>query len=66
MATKEIAIRHVVHFGEGRRRMSLPLAAPLPRNPVDPRYVACVQHRTACDCREARLAEDRSELQAEL
>jgi hypothetical protein len=33
-----------------------------PTNTCDPRYAACRQHRVACDCREAHMAEDRAEL----
>lgn len=39
---------------------------PVPLNTLDPRYLTCTQHRPACDCREAELAEDRAELNAEL
>lgn len=39
------------------------LAVPvLPRNTRDPRWRACAQHRTACDCREAEHAEEMHEL----
>ena len=37
-----------------------------PFNTLDPRYTTCTQHRVACDCREAELAEDRAELNAGL
>jgi len=66
MASKEIAVRTVVRFGFGRHAVSLPIAAPLPRDTRDPRAGACIQHRTACDCREALFAEDRAELRGEL
>lgn len=32
-----------------------------PGDTTDPRYAACTRHRVACDCREARMAEDRAE-----
>lgn len=35
-----------------------------PRDTTDPRYTACRQHRVACDCREAHMAEDRAEMRA--
>lgn len=65
MASTEIAVRHVVRFGYRATRVDLPLPSPLPKNTLDPRYVACVQHRTACDCREAEHAENIAELKAE-
>lgn len=37
-----------------------------PRDTLDLRYVACREHRPACDCREAEFAEERSELRGEL
>jgi hypothetical protein len=42
------------------------LGVDLPRSTMDLRYRACVEHRTACDCREAMIAEDRAEFQGEL
>lgn len=45
---------------------NITLAADLPRNTTDIRYRACADHRFACDCREALLAEDRAELRGEL
>lgn len=35
----------------------------VPRDTLDERYRLCFTHRTACDCREATLAEDRAEWQ---
>lgn len=35
-----------------------------PRDTCDPRYAACREHRVACDCREAHMAEDRQEMRA--
>ena len=32
-----------------------------PKNTLDLRHAACTDHHPACDCREARFAEDRSE-----
>ncbi len=34
------------------------LAYTPPRNTCDPRYAACTEHRVACDCREAEMAEN--------
>lgn len=66
MTSTEIALRHVVRFGPYRNLVEMPLAVPLPKNSLDPRYAACVDHRTACDCREAGFAEERAEYRAEL
>ncbi|MBX6386660.1 MAG: hypothetical protein IRZ07_27405 [Microbispora sp.] len=66
MASTEIAVRHTARRPGARGYVELPLIAPLPKNTIDPRYAACVEHRTGCDCREAVLAEDRNELRAEL
>lgn len=38
----------------------------VPRDTMDPRWKACVHHRTACDCREAEHAETVSELRHEI
>lgn len=40
------------------------LAYDVPANTCDPRYVTCTDHHVACDCREAEIAEDRSEFSA--
>lgn len=37
---------------------------PLPRDTRDPRWMACLDHRTACDCREAEHAEQLNEYAA--
>jgi hypothetical protein len=42
------------------------LVANLPRDTRDIRSQACAAHRFACDCREALLAENTTELHAEL
>jgi hypothetical protein len=62
LSTKELVgpLRRV-HFS-GRAAH----AFDLPADTLDPRYAACVEHRTACDCREAMFAEDRAELSGEL
>lgn len=36
-----------------------------PKNTLDPRYPACVEHRVACDCREAEYAEEGTEFRAD-
>ncbi len=41
-------------------------AADLPRDTLDIRSRACADHRFACDCREALLAENTAERRAEL
>ena len=68
MTSTEIAKRAVVTFSAPTwrsPRVVMPLAMPLPKNTMDIRYVACGDHRTACDCREAELAEELSELRSE-
>ena len=37
----------------------------VPRNTMDPRYNACIDHHLACDCREALLNEEATERQGE-
>ncbi len=37
----------------------------VPRDTMDPRYAACTEHRPACDCWEAELAEQIGEYRAE-
>ncbi|MER6171312.1 hypothetical protein [Streptosporangium sp. NPDC001681] len=56
------AERRFVRFKQDDRIM---LDEPLPANTLDPRYDACSEHRTACDCREAMFAENVSEQRAE-
>ncbi len=62
MATQELVgpLRRVSFSGHVR------LGVDLPRDTMDLRYRACLEHRTACDCREAMLAEDRAEFAGEL
>lgn len=62
MATTELVgpLKQVSFSGHAR------LGVDLPRNTMDLRYRACLEHRTACDCREAMIAEDRAEFTAEL
>lgn len=49
-----------VEFHDGSRLKYAP-----PTNTLDPRYVACRDHRVACDCREALLAENIAEYRVE-
>ncbi|MEU6783436.1 hypothetical protein ABZ912_29935 [Nonomuraea angiospora] len=68
MPSTEIAIRHAVTFRSPHwraPRFEVPLALPLPKNTMDPRYMACMHHHLACDCREAELAENLAELRWE-
>jgi hypothetical protein len=67
MPSREIAVRTVVTFWNDPDKVpvELVLDRPLPKNTIDPRVAACTNHRVACDCREAVLAEDLSELRAE-
>lgn len=45
-----------IRFHDGTRQAYTP-----PRDTMDTRYVACTEHRPACDCREALFAEELSE-----
>lgn len=45
-----------IRFHDGTRQAYTP-----PRDTMDNRYVACTEHRPACDCREAWLAEELAE-----
>ncbi|SEU46388.1 hypothetical protein [Nonomuraea wenchangensis] len=67
MASKEIALPHIVTFSNGSTRPTFHLyvSQPPPKNTLDPRWETCTDHRTACDCREAIFAEDLAELRAE-
>lgn len=51
----------VVRFHDGTE-----ITYDVPVNSLDPRYRACTEHRTACDCREAVLSEEVRELQAQI
>lgn len=42
------------------------VAYEVPRDTLDPRFKACREHRPACDCREAEMAEQISEFRSEL
>ena len=55
-----LVLMTTVTFHDGQK-----LAAELPRDTLDPRYKLCTDHRFACDCREAELAEDRAEWRGE-
>jgi hypothetical protein len=46
------------------RRVPVAVDQPPPTDTCDPRYVACVDHRLACDCREAELGEEVHEWRA--
>ncbi|MEV6154965.1 hypothetical protein AB0L53_31950 [Nonomuraea sp. NPDC052129] len=69
MASTELAVRHVVRFNRATwrsPRAEISLILPLPKNTMDPRWLACTNHHTACDCREAELAEELNEVRVEL
>lgn len=59
-----------VMFYGGRGSFRTPYAVryypPLPANTCDPRVPTCLDHHTACDCREAEQAELVAELRIEL
>jgi hypothetical protein len=71
----ELALRRppVVTFGGGPSRFEADMVgAPrpavayrVPRDTMDPRYATCTDHRVACDCREAEMAEQLGEHRAE-
>src|SRR5262245_29381802 len=68
MTSTEVAVRHAVTFRPPHwraPRFEVPLVLPLPKNTMDPRYVACEYHHLACDCREAELSEETQELRWE-
>ncbi|GAB3209743.1 hypothetical protein GCM10027294_25370 [Marinactinospora endophytica] len=48
-----------IHFRDGTSVDYTP-----PADTLDPRYGECVNHHPACDCREAAVAEERSECAA--
>lgn len=56
MSTALVGPLPTVRFQDGTRQVYT-----TPRDTCDNRYRACTTHRTACDCREAEFAEDRSE-----
>jgi hypothetical protein len=49
-----------VQFHDGTQ-----VAYAAPANTLDPRYIACTEHRVACDCREAEQREDLADVNAE-
>ncbi|MFF4417523.1 hypothetical protein ACFYY8_33780 [Streptosporangium sp. NPDC001559] len=65
MASTELVRRTVIRFGPWENRVEVTLPYPLPKSTLDPRYAACIDHRTACDCREAAHAEGLAEWRAE-
>lgn len=67
MTSNEIAVRAVVTFWNGINKppVELVLDRPLPTSTLDPRFATCTDHRVACDCREAVLAEDVAELRGD-
>jgi hypothetical protein len=50
--------------GETRARVPVVVDQAPPADTRDPRYLTCVDHHLACDCREAELAEDIHEWRA--
>lgn len=59
---------HVSFIGGPRRPLDSPfpsVAYDPPASTLDPRVEACTDHYVACDCREACMAEDRSEIRSE-
>ncbi|GAB6897699.1 hypothetical protein [Kineosporia succinea] len=58
--TGVLAVLRHVRFSDGTR-----LPADPPRDTRDPRAIACRDHRTGCDCREADLCEAITEARSE-
>lgn len=56
MTTELVGPLSTIRFQDGSRQAYSP-----PKNTLDPRYRACINHHPACDCREAQAAEDRAE-----
>ncbi|MGV9666964.1 hypothetical protein [Nocardia niigatensis] len=48
------------------RNQPIAVTSSPPRDTTDPRYGACTDHRLACDCREAELAERLTDQLAEV
>lgn len=50
--------------GHSTLRVAIPVDQPPPTDTRDPRYLTCVDHHVACDCREAELGEEIHEWRA--
>lgn len=61
MTTDLVGPLPTIRFHDGARQ-----TYDVPKDTMDPRYVACTEHRPACDCREAELSENAAELRGEL
>lgn len=59
MTTALVGPLPTIRFHDGTK-----IAYTVPRDSMDPRYVACTNHHPACDCREAERAEDVGEHRA--
>lgn len=57
---------HVVRFHGGPDGAQVSVICDPPKSTMDPRWITCAAHRVACDCREAELAEEITELRAML
>lgn len=61
MTTELVGPLPTIRFYDGTKQ-----AYNVPRDTMDPRFTACADHHPACDCREAELSEQISELRGEL
>ena len=59
MSTEVVGPIKVIHFGTWGSGGSVNYTPP--RDTLDPRYKACVDHHVACDCREAEWSEQHHE-----
>lgn len=50
--------------GHSTLRVAIPVDQPPPTDTRDPRYLTCVDHHLACDCREAERGEEIHEWRA--
>ena len=61
-STALVLLAPLVYFNDGPAVPEIRYRPP--GDTTDPRYAACRQHRVACDCREAHMAEDRAEMRS--
>lgn len=61
MTTELVGPLPTIRFYDGTKQ-----AYDVPKDTMDPRFKACTYHHPACDCREAELSEQISELRGEL
>lgn len=64
-ATSAEVAKPIVARFRGHSGPVMHLPVPLPTDTMDPRWAACTDHRVACDCREAEMAENLREYRYE-